>query len=304
MLFESKLKINEELSISNNVIKITDIIVNKSLTILPKLKLESSEKYRYFKQTDFDISTENLIPNTSVLHINLFAYYFDDKEDYIKHKSSINTNCISNFENKSIGLRLVMINGEPNEEFNSSIQHEVNHIYQYANGATKNEDLYDRVTKVANNKQFGYNDRIIALALYFTFTTEQDAFTNQYFAFLKQNKVGYDDIFCDFPEDKGNPYNYFLDLYNAICDININEAHLIKLFGITKKQLYLRLNNADKRIRNKLMKAAMRYENFLKNEQQKHSDELIYFHDMRNLSFMMECLRRGINCESSEFEIL
>lgn len=304
MLFESKIKLNEELSVANNVIKVTEMIADKSLSLLPRLNLESSERLRFFKQTQFDINVNDLIPNTDVLHIDLFAYWFDDEADYERHRLTLNTNCLSDFETQSIGLRLVCVNGKPNDEFYSSIQHEVNHIYQYANGASKNKTLYDKVVKIANNERNPREDRFVANALYLTFTTEQDSFTNQYFAYLKQNKVPYDNIFCDFPEDDGNPYNKFLDIYELIDWNNLSDKHLFKLFGINKKQLRLRLYNADKRIRNKLMKAAMRYEKYLQNELQKHSDEILVFHDMKRVNFLMECIRRGIQYDSSEFEYL
>lgn len=153
MLFESRLKLNEELSVADNAIKVAEMIVDKSLSLLPSLNLESSERLRFFKQTQFDINVNGLIPNTDVLHIDLFAYWFDDEEDYERHRLTLNTNCVSDFETQSIGLRLVCVNGKPNDEFNSSIQHEVNHIYQYANGASKNETLYDRVVKIANDEK-------------------------------------------------------------------------------------------------------------------------------------------------------
>ena len=305
MVFESKLKINEELSVADNVIKVTNMIIDKSIAILPKIELEASdEKYRFFKETDFDINVSNLIPNTDVLHIHLFVYCFDSIENYNCHKYYLNTNCSADFEKSKIDLRLVTINGEPNEEFNSFIQHEVNHIYQYANGASKNETLYDKIVKVSKNKSSSIEDRYIAFALYLTFTTEQDSFTNQYFAYLKQNKVPFHKIFDYFPEDDGNPYNQFLDVYEKIDKMNIDDEHLNKLFGINKKQLFLKLNNADKRIRNKLMKAAMRYEKHLQNEEQLHSNEIIWCHDMRNLNFLMDCIHRGIQHISSEFETL
>lgn len=86
--------------------------------------------------------------------------------------------------------------------------------------------------------------------------------------------------------------------------MNFDDKHLIELFGINKRQLFLRLNNADKRIRNKLIKAAMKYEKYLKNEEQKHSDEILWCHDIRDLNFLTECIRRGINYSSSEFAYL
>lgn len=68
MLFESKLKINEELSVADNVIKVTKIVADKCLAILPKIELEGSdEKYRFFKETDFDAIIDNLIPNIDIL---------------------------------------------------------------------------------------------------------------------------------------------------------------------------------------------------------------------------------------------
>lgn len=231
-------------------------------------------------------------------------YCFEDKEDYSHHKFYLNTNCSANFEKAKLDLRLVTINGEPNEEFNSSIQHEVNHLYQYANGASKNKKLYDKIVTVANDKKSSIADRRIAFALYLTFTTEQDSFTNQYFAYLQQNKVPFNKIFDYFPEDDGNPYNQFLDLYDELDQMRLDDEHLINLFGINKRQLFLRLNNADKRIRNKLMKAAMRYEKYLKNEEQKHSSEILWCHDIRNLNFLTECIRKGIHYTSSEFENL
>lgn len=305
MLFESKLNINEELSIADNAVKLSRKISDKCLEILPKVNLERSiEYYRYFKRANFDVNTNGLIPKINVLHISLFVYCFDNNSDYRREKNALATNCEADFDTQTITLRLVTIDSKPNDEFDSSIQHEVNHIFQYANGASKNESLYDRVIKVNNGKEYSDDDRIIAYAIYLTFKTEQDSFVNQYYAYLKQNNVCDDQIFNYFPEDDGNPYNQFLDLYDRLDNLQITDKHLIETFGINKKQLFLRLNNADKRIRNKLIKAAIKYRQELRNEQQKHSCEVSILHNTNYLNYLLESIKKGIHYGSSEFDEL
>lgn len=132
------------MSISNNVIDVTKKIMKGCLDNLEKLPLKSSNDFnRYFKEGEFDVDVNGLIPNTSSIHINLFCYIFRNDEEYNSYKNTLSTNCLAEYDTRIIELRLVLINGIPNDEFQSSIQHEVNHIFQYANGASKNETLYN-----------------------------------------------------------------------------------------------------------------------------------------------------------------
>lgn len=294
-IFKSYLKLNEELSISNNVIDVTEKIMKSCLDKLENLPLKSSKDFnRYFKEGEFDVNVDNLIPNISFIHIKLFCYIFRNIEEYRSYKNTLNTNCLADYDNHLIELRLVLINGKPNDEFKSSIQHEVNHLFQYANGATKNENLYDRIVKVSSNPKTNYKEKMLAYILYLTFKTEQDSFTNQYYAYLKQNNVKWDDVYDYFPDDDGNPYSNFLDAYDAVLQMNITDSEVKSLFGLNKKQFFLRILKADKRMRNKMIKAATRYRRDITNETTTLSDA-------KRMNFMLESMAKGIYVGSDEF---
>ena len=294
-IFKSYLKINEELSISNNVIDVTKKIMKGCLDNLEKLPLRSSNDFnRYFKECEFDVDVNGLIPNTLSIHIKLFCYIFRNDEEYNSYKNTLNTNCLADYDARTIELRLVLINGAPNDEFQSSIQHEVNHIFQYANGASKNETLYDRIVKVSSNQNSNYKEKMLAYMLYLTFKTEQDSFTNQYYAYLKQNNVKWDEVYDYFPDDDGNPYSNFLDTYDAILRMNVTDSEIRNLFGINKKHFFLRVSNADKRMRNKMMKAASRY----RRDITKGTETL---RDTKRMGFMLESMSKGIYLGSDEF---
>lgn len=295
MIFESKLNICEELSISVNVIKVTCLIRNESLRNLEKTKLKSSNEFnRFFKQTEFDVSIDGLIPNTDKLHIKLFCYCFRNENEYKINRQTLNTNCIANFETRTIELRLVTINGNPNEEFDSSIQHEVNHIFQFSNGASKNEDLYSCIVDVSNDENSTYQDKLVAYLLYLSFKTEQDSFVNQYYAYLKQNNVDWDSVYDYFPDAIQNPYSKFLDTYDAIDQTILTDKYLLTKFDINKKQFLMRIDKTDKRMRNKMMKAAAKYRKDI-------THPTIDLKNTNRLNFMLESISNGIHCGDNEF---
>lgn len=295
MIFKSKLNLNEEMTISNNVVEVTKIIRDECLIQLENASLKSSNEFnRFFKKAEFDVSTNNLIPNAINLHIDLFCYCFRDYNEYIGQKNTLNTNCLADFEAKRIELRLVTINGVPNNEFDSSIQHEVNHIFQYSNGAAKNENLYKHIVDVTNNDKSSYQDKLIAYILYLTFRTEQDSFVNQYYAYLKQNNIDWDFVYDYFPDDEENPYSKFLDVYYIISTMHISNEYMINTFGITKKQFFARIDKADKRMRNKMMKAASKYRNDITPPNAK-------IENTNRLSFMVESISKGIHYGETEF---
>lgn len=294
-IFKSYLKLNEEMSISSNVIDATDIIMKSCLDKLGELPLKSSNDFnRYFKEDNFDVNVNGLIPNIPIIHIKLFCYIFRNNAEYISHNRTINTNCLADYDTQTIELRLVLVNGKPNDEFQSSIQHEVNHIFQYANGTSKNETLYDKIVKVSSNPKANYKEKMLAYILYLTFKTEQDSFANQYYAYLKQNNVKWDEVYDYFPDDDGNPYSNFLDAYDAISKMKVSDEEIREMFGISKKQFLLRISKADKRMRNKMMKAAAKYRKDITNE-------MCNLKDAKRMSFIVESMSKGIYFGSDEF---
>lgn len=98
-IFKSHLKLYEEMSISNNVIDVTEKIMKGCLDNLEKLPLKSSNDFnRYFKEGDFDADVNGLIPNISSIHIKLFCYIFRNIEEYDSYKNTLNTNCLVDYD--------------------------------------------------------------------------------------------------------------------------------------------------------------------------------------------------------------
>lgn len=113
----------------------------------------------------------------------------------------------------------------------------------------------------------------------------------QYYAFLKHNKIPLENVYNAFPNDEGNPYCDFLDYkyYAENQKNNITDNDIRNLFGIGKKEYFNRLENADKRYKTKMMKAATK-------------TNLSTTRLARRLNFTVKCYKNGIIEEASEFD--
>ena len=294
--------IKEELSVSDTVLKITDEIYYQILNRLKSGKsFISKERNVVIKKGIFDYQTTGKLKNTSFIKVKYVVYYFNNEQEhqaYMKY-GYFRMNSSADYENKTINLYLSMINNQPDPDFKSDIQHEVNHIFQYNNGQQKDEDFYKRIIEL--NKSGNKLDKIIARAMYYTFQTEQDSFVSQYYAYLKRNNIPIKQA-INYRYDKNCPYYDFDTLFDNIDDISgeITDEYTQDKLGISSKRLFNILNNADDRFTNKLGKVIMRYvqEKEL-NEDFKHSE--IYLKIDPRLSFVLECYKKGINEEESEY---
>lgn len=300
-----RLKLNEESSISTKVRfmtkEIRDILLRK-LQYSPKYM--SKEGNCLIKKGEFKYRPKDLM-KIDEFDVKYVAYYFDkvkSYQDFVKFNDD-RLSSETDIENNVINFRFCIINDKLPNEFDGVIQHELSHFFQNYNGQTKNEELYNRVVNIAKTSK-NKSDKNIAYALYLTFNTEIDAFVNQYYAYLKQNKINIHDVIDDFPNGKGNPYNNFDDYYNYVCDIedSLDDNHMKQVFGLNIEQIFKRLENADKRYKNKMMKMISLYK---KETDIAKTNENIH----RNLSlsigvrlnFEMDCYQRGIYETESEF---
>ena len=294
--------VKEELSVSDTVVKITNEIYTQLLNKLSIGKsFISKERNVIIKRGIFDYQTAGKLKNTSFIKVKYVVYYFNDEQEhqaYMKY-GYFRMNSSADYENKVINLYLSMVDNKPTIDFKSDIQHEVNHIFQYDNGQQKDEDFYKKIIDL--NKSKVKMDRIIARALYYIFPTEQDSFVSQYYAYLKRNNIPIKQA-INYRYDKNCPYYDFDTLFDNIDDISgeITDEYTQDKLGISSKRLFNILNNADDRFTNKLGKVIMRYvqEKEL-NEDFKHSE--IYLKIDPRLSFVLECYKKGINEEESEY---
>lgn len=294
--------VKEELSVSDTVVKITNEIYTQLLNKLSIGKsFISKERNVIIKKGIFDYQTAGKLKNISFIKVKYVVYYFNDEQEhqsYMKY-GYFRFNSSADYENKTINLYLSMINNQPDPDFKSDIQHEINHIFQYDNGQQKDEDFYKRIIEL--NKSGNKLDKIIARAMYYTFPTEQDSFVSQYYTYLKRNNIPIQQA-INYRDDKNCPYYDFDNLFDYIDNISdeLTDDYTQNKLGMSSRKMFMILNNADDRFRNKLGKIIMRYvqEKEL-SEEFKHSE--IHLKIDPRLSFILECYKKGVNEEESEY---
>lgn len=287
----NKFKIKESLLVSDTVTSLTNRLGKELLFILKNKKaVIHKDRNIIFKKGIYNFNTEGIL-NVPYIKIKYYVYLFKDEEHYqynTKYTTNIdNIDCgFCDYKNHTINLYLAMIDDEPSPTFYSTIQHEMNHFFQNDNGATKNENFYEKIIKL--RKSGNVQEQWIAYALYLAFNTEIDSFTSQFYAYLKHKKPNtlsnknYNDL-----DDKNNPYYEFNLAFEKVDNMNIDEDNLKAKLGITINQLYNILNNADKKLYNKIHKVWTKYisESF---------QEKIPFNHSR-MMFLLECHNKNIN---------
>lgn len=285
----------EEGSISNDVVKLT-----KSLARNIMYRIEKSSKY-YSKNGNYVLSrgiinfdTESLIKDMKMIKVKYCVYFFDkerDREYFMKYNDSIAFGSHCDYNKGEMKLSLCYVNESPDDMFYPTIQHEMNHMYQNANGQLKDEELYKRVEYWKENGDG--NTQWIAYAIYLAFNTEISSFASQYYAYLVQNKIPKSLSGKDYAIDKNNPYFDFDRAYSVVEDIDIDEDELKDKFGISVRRLYGILNNAEKKYQEKMMRVWNRYVN-----EGKH-----LAHDPFRMNFIFECYSKGIRESTDEYEL-
>lgn len=300
-----RLKLNEESSISTKVRfmsqEIRDLLLRK-LQYSPKYM--SKEGNCLIKKGSFVYKPRDIMKLDSFI-ITYIAYYFDNETEY-KDFYRYNQKRLSSetdYEKKIIYYRFAIVNDKIPKEFDGMIQHEISHFFQCYNGQTKNEELYNKIKDVINDSKNNV-DRNIAYALYLTFNTEIDAFANQYYAYLKQNKIGVEIAITTFPNGEGNPYNTFDKYYDYVVDIEkyLDDKHMKDVFGLSVEQIFSRLENAEKRYKNKMMKVISLYDKeIVSSKMNEHVHRNLSLLFGVRLNFEMDCYQRGIYETESEF---
>lgn len=282
--------------------EIKDILLRK-LQYSPKYM--SKESNCLIKKGSFSYKPKDIM-NLEQFIVTYVAYYFDNEDEFKTFYKLFGKRLISesDYERKTIRYRFAIINDKIPKEFDGMIQHELSHFFQNYNGQAKNETLYNKLKDIISSTTNEF-DKYIAYALYLSFNTEIDAFANQYYAYLKQNNIGGGEAISSFPNGEGSPYNVFDKYYNDVVSIEeyLNDEHIKKVFGLSIEQIFNRLENADKRYKNKMMKIISLYN---KEVTDKHINEI---KDLNmslafgvRLNFELDCYQRGIHEVESEFD--
>lgn len=306
-MIECRFKINEELSVSADVVQLTNIV---SKFIQNKLKT-SQRGYSKHKNVIVykglsNINTEGLLKTIDYLKVKYTVYFFKNQDDlryYLLYASEPDGTMYSyaDYEKKMINLVLYYIKEQPSPDFDSIIQHELNHIYQYDNGQTKNEDFYNKIVDLQKNGN--EVEKKIALALYYIFNTEIASFASQYYAYLKQNNIPKTTKGKDYYSlDVNNPYYRLNKVFEDVYDLEdeINETDLINKLGITKEKLWNILNNGEKKFYRKMANAWTKY----MTESSKKGKYIQHIFIDPRMEFLWECRDKGITEEFDELDDL
>lgn len=298
--------LNENLSVNDNVIAMTTEIETELLHIISKTNTSiSKERNRLIKKGSFVYQTNGKLPIPS-LTVHFVAYVYSNEKDYYRDKvlQLIELGCECDYENNFILIRFATINGIIAYDTYGSIEHELNHMLQNSFGQKKNETLYKNVVNQVNNGTSLVKN--IAYALYLSFNTEISSFAVQYYGYLKNNKIPLEDIQYDYPYDEINPYGEFLKYYNIVGKNkdNITNQQMVDAFGISKKEVFNRLENAKRQYNTKTMKVITKYVGEIQEERKQDINtktNLSQLNSVRRMTFILECYNNGIYQTKSEY---
>lgn len=298
--------VNENLSVNDNVIAMTTEIETELLQIISKTNASiSKERNRLIKKGSFVYQTNGKLPISSFT-VHFVVYVYSNEKDYDRDKvlQLIEFGCECDYENNFILIRFATINGLPAYDTYGSIEHELNHMLQNSFGQKKNDTLYKNVVnQVKNGAQLVKN---IAYALYLSFNTEISSFAVQYYGYLKNNKIPLEDIQYDYPYDEINPYGEFLKYYNISVKNkdNVTNQQMVDAFGISKKEVFNRLENAKRRYNTKTMKVITKYIGELQEERKQDINtktNLSQLNSVRRMTFILECYNNNVYQTESEY---
>lgn len=292
------MKINEKLSISDVVKNYAEDISNK---IEDKaINLFNNNQIYYSPVTHtcyvcgkFNYSTLGFVNDKmpTSLTVEFIIYDVNSIEEYNKlvyNEKNEFLNSESDYKSAYIKIVSAYINNELITNFYENVYHEVEHIYQYAQGMQKKVDLYDAVIKL--NQSSDNDNRNIGYSLYFTFKHEQDAMTHQFYALLKE----YDFNINDF-ELFLNKYSEYKNAISALKQVKlINKIKLKSILneiGLSIVDYNKRIHYSYKRFKQKLYNA-FKLAFYEMNEREKHlismynfGKEILYEHQIKKYNF-------------------
>lgn len=256
----SKEIINEWKSVSDEVIRLTDFICQKIKENILKTELKVSKNLTLtFYENKFEAELPKYKGNEKTIKIVYTIYKINDEIDRtLLTRQRVSLNCSWDEPTQEMQIVGMIDNGELTDDTVEAITHETEHLFQYSLGMEKRIDLYDKVIEFYKQRDKDEIAYYIALAMYYTFKHEQDAFAQQFYRFLYNQKS-----YCD--EDILENFNikrqidFVYDRAYELYDNN-HAIHIMNELGFSRRDYYKRLYFAYKRQMKKFENAMYRYE--------------------------------------------
>lgn len=255
-------QINEELSISNDVVNLSDLIADKILIDAPKQRKQiSSVNHAIFVENNLTIDLYGEIKGLSHLTVHYILYIFDTLKEYslflrnvIPDDNVKNYNSWSDYNESFIQIVSCYVNGKIYRDFVEGILHEITHLYQYGQGMQKRENLYNEVIKMCSATDYVASS--VGRTVYYTFNHEQDAMVHQFYGYLLQEKPfgNWDDIIEN--SELGNA----MDVLYIVNNNKQKAVKFIKQLGFSVSQWNKRIHFGYIRFKQKLFNAYKFYQ--------------------------------------------
>ncbi|MCD8208686.1 MAG: hypothetical protein LUD72_12165 [Bacteroidales bacterium] len=262
--------LNEERGIADEVKNLTTALANaliqdhsKDKGAFHETNTDNGQKIAYKCNTEgVRVSLLPILGVNKDVSLRYKVYLLDDPTTQKRNNNLnyvyYNSGGECDFDNSFIRLTTYIYNGTLGQSWVADIQHEAGHYFQNFKGQKKNDVLYQQVVDLV--KSGNKNKMDVGWTLYYTFPTEQDAFANQFYRWLIDNKRDAKDL--DFEEVLQNTeYGRFIKYAKrarACAENTINR--IIRPLGFDNQKYRRRINTADKRFRRKMRNA---FEKFL-----------------------------------------
>ena len=244
----------ESNSVSDAVVKLTDIVGNGIISDASKQRIKRSEQTDVnFIENKFQIKVGGYLRNGNILTVHYIMYCLETQREYniLLPKLGNNANSEADSETNTIKIVSSFIKDGVSEDFYETISHELEHLYQYGKGIKKREGLYDRAVALVNRED--KLSKYVGICCYYSFKHEQDAFVHQFYTFLHNSK---EHKSLDYFLSKFQPYQMASIAYDFVID-NQNNSNVMKLInklGFSRKKfinlIYYRINRFDTKLYN------------------------------------------------------
>ena len=271
-IFE-KMILEEELSISNDVKELTDILSSEIIRNINNSKYNQMTMFDYINIKPIQILYKHTIIKDyncfdKNINVSVICYQFNNKEEYIKYHPFIDT--IGGTYNRALNnieLGIVSINDKINVSMlKNFLSHELEHIYQYSLIETKElSSIYKKLINIINNPH-NINDVLygICYCLYFLDKDEINANLHGLYFELKERNV--QDLNGLNQTNLLLTYNNVIKLYKEFITLGDDDIKLIESLNylkLTKNQIIKLIDIGLKYFKNKLGKVWQRYINEL-----------------------------------------
>lgn len=283
-------RIDEQGGVNYRLTQLTNEIANRILNdSTNKKRTMSSVRNVSFVEGNFDLTNIDFLEKGYVLHVK-YTMYYTNNENMYQYLWENGIDGSSEFDENKQMITIVsgFVNDKVHEEFYGTIEHELEHLFKYSVGIEQREDLLNKAYILCDEDNETMNN--VGICCYYSFKEEQDAFKQEFYRYLMQNKPKTN------KETAIENFMYYTTVRNAyeiIKQKDKNDEDLlsaIHYLGYNRGDFMKLISYRIKRFHRKLCQA---YERYLKDTFKPRNEMAIRRHTNRIASIITESIKCG-----------